>query len=362
MKFTSFIPGPSQLYPTVPHHIRNAVDQQILSWSHRSEDFRQLCENTVQRIKEVMAAPGNVHVFFLGSATEAMERIIQNTVERRSFHLVNGSFSKRFYTIASQLGKEPEKLDAEPGKPFDFDRACIPNDVELLCFTHNETSMGIRVNMDDIRHMKQQHPDALVAVDVVSSAPCVDLDWRIVDCAFFSVQKCFGSPAGLGVLIVNDSALEKSKNLEVKGISIGSYHSFTSLLEEAKRSQTPETPNVLGIYLLGKVCEDFLESGIDVIKKRTEEHAALLYDFFEAHPVIRPFVEDPRARSQTVVVAQTPGGSKRIISSLKRDGFVIGSGYGTYKDTHIRIANFPAHSTEDLQNVINKISQLDVDE
>src|SRR3989338_1295380 len=257
MKPIYFTPGPSQLYPTVEKHVHDALEKSIPSWSHRSEDFKNIFRNATDGVRKVMNAPKETHVFFLGSGTEAMERTVQNMVEKRSFHFVNGSFSKRLYKTASQLGKQPEKIEAPPGQPFGFSKANIPNETELLCFTQNETSMGLKIPMGGISEMKMRHPGALVAVDVVSSAPCVDVDWDAVDCTFFSVQKCFGLPAGLGVVIANEHAMEKAKMLAQKGVSTGSFHSFTEMAAYEEKSQTPETPNVLSMYLLGKVCEDF---------------------------------------------------------------------------------------------------------
>ena len=47
-----------------------------------------------------MNIPEDNGIFFTGSATEIWERLIQNTVEHESFHLVNGSFSKKFYDFS----------------------------------------------------------------------------------------------------------------------------------------------------------------------------------------------------------------------------------------------------------------------
>ena len=126
------------------------------------------------------------------------------------------------------------------------------------------------------------------------SAPCPypDFDYSKVDSVFFSVQKGFGLPAGLGVWMVNQRCIDKANQLLSKGLSIGSFHSLPSLHSHALKNQTPETPNVLGIYLLGKVVQDFLLKGINTIRKETEYKAALLYQTLESHPLIKPFVGD----------------------------------------------------------------------
>jgi phosphoserine aminotransferase len=41
--------------------------------------------------------------------------------------------------------------------------------------------------------------------------------------------------------------------------------------------------------------------------------------------------------------------SNEIISHFAQKGVVIGSGYDRYKFKHIRIANFPTHSKEQIE-------------
>ncbi|HLD86491.1 MAG TPA: aminotransferase class V-fold PLP-dependent enzyme [Candidatus Nanoarchaeia archaeon] len=358
MKRIFFTPGPSQLLPRVPGYLNEAIGQGIPSLSHRSEEFRSIYKDTASGIRKVLGAPDGMHVFFMGSATEAMERIIQNCVEKESFHFVNGAFSARFFKIAQLLGKNPIKIESPMGNPFDFSSVDIPKSAELICITQNETSIGIAIKPENINRLKKDHPNALLAVDIVSCAPMVELDYSQVDMAFFSVQKCFGLPAGLGVLLANDRALQRSKELQAKGVSIGSYHNFQWMAEDEIKFQTPETPNVLAIYLLGRVCAQFLQKGIERVRADCDEKAALLYGFFDAHPLFHPFIEDRSSRSKTVIVIAAPQGSQPIIKKLKERGLVIGSGYSEYRERQFRIANFPAHSKDQMRALLDAISTL----
>ncbi len=360
-----FTVGPSQLYPTAKKHIQNALKEDICSISHRSEKFREIYGDTVAALKSLLNIPENFEIFFLSSATEAMERVIQNCVGKNSFHFVNGAFSKRFFEISGQLGKDAKKHEAALGRAFDFKQIEIPRETELICCTQNETSGGTSIPLEDIYAAKKSHPDKLIAVDIVSSAPYCKLDYSLVDCAFFSVQKGFGLPAGLGVLIVNEKCLEKSERLEKEGACVGSYHRFSEMKKQGEKNQTKETPNVLGIYLLGRIVRDMLELGIERIRKETEEKAGMVYDFFDNHPRFKPFISEKNnpaspagGRSQTVIVIGTPDGSKEIVEKLKKKGMIVGTGYKDHKDTQIRISNFPAHSVEDIKNLLKEFKNI----
>lgn len=357
MKKVFFTPGPSQLFPTVETHLKQAIKDQILSISHRSKTYMEMHTGAVDVVRKILAVPPVYRIFFMGSATEAMERIIQNTVEKKSTHFVNGSFSERFFLVAKELGKSPQSVEVPWGEGFPADEKIDP-DTELLCFTQNETSTGVALPMELIYAYHKKYPRMLIAMDIVSSVPYPVIDVQQLDIIFFSVQKGFGLPAGMGVLIVSPRAMEKAHYLRAKGVSIGSYHSFPEMAKYGDKSQTPETPNVEDIYLLQKVGADMLQIGMDQIRRRVASNADALYSFFTSQKIFPIFVQSRQFRSPTVIVVQTPQGSEKIISVLKAQQLVVGDGYGPYKGKQLRIANFPAHQTRDVKKLIRLLRSL----
>ena len=354
----NFTPGPSQLYFTVADHVKHAFKEGIPSLSHRSRQFEDISKQTTEGLRYLLNIPADRHIFFTGSATEIWERIFQNLVEETSFHLVNGSFSKRFHEIGIQLKKNAKKIEVPAGQAFEKNLS-VPEDTELIAVTHNETSTGVSVPVDWIHGLrKNQNADGLMAVDAVSSLPYPAFDFDLVDTLFFSVQKGFGLPAGLGVWIVNEKCIAKAKYLTAKNIPTGSYHNLASLLSHAKKNQTPETPNVLGIYLLGKVVEDFLRRGIDAIRKETDYKAAILYQALDNNEIIDPFVEGKQFRSKTVIVANCGEHTERIAAFLTAKGLHPGDGYGAAKRSQLRFANFPAHSKEQYEFLVDAIGEF----
>lgn len=351
MKEVFLTPGPTELHPLVPDLMREALARRIPSISHRSSQFERIFSSAADAVRGVLGAPDTFHVFFLGSATEAMERIIQNCSAQHTFHFVNGAFAERFLQTAQELDRNALEKRAAYGEGFDFNSAEIPKETELICVTQNETSTGVMIPPQALSALKKRYPKKLLAVDIVSSAPYAKLDFTSVDAAFFSVQKCFGLPAGLGVLLINDFCMEKSSDILRLGQSVGTYHNFPTLFSFAEKHQTPETPNVLGIYLLGRVAQSFLDSGIDSIRSAIDERAELIYAFLRANENFSAFVKDAALQSKTVVSVATKKASEAI-RTLEKAGLHVGSGYGKFKDQHIRIANFPAHTREDMQRLL----------
>ena len=357
MKQTYFTPGPAELYPTFTQHLQTALDQQIGSISHRSQAFKDIYRFTDGQLRTLLNIPDSHGIFFTGSASEVWERILLNCVEHESFHLVNGSFSRKFYDYANALHKFAHILEKPFGQGFDCADIEVPDYAELVCLTHNETSSGVQMRPADMHKLKRKYPKKLFCVDMVSSAPYPDLDFSLIDSAFFSVQKAFGMPAGLGVWIASQACLEKAERLQkYDSMTIGAHHTLPTLWKHYDTFETPATPNVLYIYLLGKIAEDFNKVGIETIRKQTEEKARMLYKFLDGSANYNSFVEQDRHRSQTVIVAtcNTPA---TVIAEAKKAGMVIGSGYGKFKDSQIRIANFPATSTEQVAALIEQLKK-----
>ncbi len=355
----TFNPGPSQLYFTVEDHLRKALKDGVTSISHRSKEFIAIHQSCTDGLRELLGIPDDFGIYFTGSATEIWERIIQNLVEHTSTHLVCGDFSQRFFEIANELGKNSTKIGKAAGLGFSKEDLQFDEHTELIAITHNETSTGVAFETELIRHLRDTHHEAIIAVDAVSSVPYVDFDYRTVDTVYFSVQKGFGLPAGLGVWIANGRCLQKANQLKAKGLNIGSYHSLPTLHKYYEKHQTPETPNVLGIYLLARVVEDMLRRGIKTIRKETEYKSAVMYGLFDRLKKISAGVKHHPHRSKTVIVAQTDAYTNELYDLLARKGFIAGQGYGLRKASQLRFANFPALSKERFETLADHIAEWD---
>ncbi len=350
-----FTPGPSQLYPTITQHLNNAMRENIGSISHRGKEFQMIFQEMKELLSDVLNIPPDYEIFITSSATEIWERIIQNLITKSSHHFVNGSFSERFYnfTTAYQLKSTSQFSDFSQ----EFGKFKVPDEAELISITQNETSIGYSFNPEEIKNIRENNPEKLIALDLVSAVPSIPVDLSQIDTAYFSVQKCFGLPAGMGIWIVGPKCFEVSKAKASKNEIVGSYHSLAALKKNGDKNQTPETPNVLNLYLLKNVLKDMQFKGISSIQNETKYKAALLYQTFDQITELKTVIPYPLNRSKTVCVSEVHGGNKGLIEYLKSKQLIIGSGYGSFKDQHIRIANFPAHSKESIEMLVDEIGK-----
>lgn len=352
-----FTAGPTQTYPTLRQHLVKAADEHIGSISHRSKEFKRIYGETVLHLRQLLNLPIGHEIFFLSSATECWERIIENCVAESSHHLVSGAFGAKFYDTAAALNKKPLQSRVPEGEGFDVDQITIAPETELIAVTQNESATGVAMPPEDIDRLAEKYPDKLIAVDCVSSLPYVDLNYARLDAVYVSVQKGFGLPAGLAIMIVSPRAIEKSKELQKQGYYTGGYRDFSSMQTYGREFQTFETPNVFNIYLLNCVLKDMLGLGIKTLRDETLQRHTELENFISAHSKLSYFVKDSSVRSKTVNVINVDGGSAALITKLRNKGFEIGSGYGKHKDAVVRITNFPAHSVDDMRQLITAIQQ-----
>ena len=75
-----FTAGHTETFPTLPAHMQKAMEDRIGSISHRGKEFKRIYEAAVTGLRTLLNIPAGHDIFFLSSATECWERIIENCV------------------------------------------------------------------------------------------------------------------------------------------------------------------------------------------------------------------------------------------------------------------------------------------
>src|SRR5680860_56848 len=333
----SFSPGPSKVYDQLPVYLKNAFDQGILSANHRSAAFMHLYQETEELIKEKLDIPEDYKLLFTSSATENWEIIAQSVVEEASFHIFSGAFGKKWFDFAKHIGPSAQAHKLDKDQEVDVNALTIGEGFDLIAVTQNETSNATQVSPKILDAIRGKFPEKMIAVDATSSMAGIYLDFALADIWYASVQKCFGLPAGLGLLILSPKAIEKVNR---KG-ERGRYNSLSFMLENAEIYQTHYTPNVLGIYLLNRSLKDvpFITSTNNKVESRMEKLEAVI----ASSESLDFLIKNQQTRSRTVLGVS---GKEEFVTRIKKmaesAGMQLGSGYGALKPTTFRIANFPA--------------------
>lgn len=343
----SFYPGPSRVYDEIPKYTRDAFNSGIMSINHRSDEFMKMSERTIQLLKEKLNVPKNYTIFFTSSATECWEIIAQSLIKEKSFHLYNGSFGQKWFDYTKRLHPLSVPIPFELNEKLNPRKLIFEQREGIICITQNETSNGTQVSSAIIRAIKKTNPSYLIAIDATSSMAGIQLDFKAADIWFASVQKCFGLPAGLGLLICSPQALTQSAAIGEKN----HYNSLEFMTEMMAKYQTTCTPNVLGIYLLMRSLEK--RKTIDKIHAETTKRYERWIDFFSTGTRLRHLITNDDVHSYTVIpVSSEPDLMMEIKSKARKKGILLGEGYGSWKASSFRIANFPALQDNEIQSLI----------
>ena len=333
----TFNPGPSMVYPQVRQYLTDAYDEGILSISHRSPQFEQVYRTLDEQLRQKLNIPTGYAIYVLSSATEVWSVLSESLVERKSTHLFTGSFGERWHKYAKHIQPTAEGHLRDWNHDWLSENWADYADTELLCLTHNETARTAQVPLEAIRKACKALPDTLIAVDATSSLAGIELPIDEADIWFASVQKCFGLPAGLSVLIMSPRAQNRVQTIGFDG----QYNSLVHIAKRYKKFQNTHTPNVLGIYLLSRLATDLPH--IQDIDARVKSRMEGLIDVFEQQLDKTLVVSNPDNRSHTVLGVYHPEAELADFKQqLSAKGLQLGGGYGDLKPKSYRIANFPA--------------------
>lgn len=343
---TSFYPGPSKVYDKIPMYLSDAHASGIMSINHRSPEFMELAKRTEAVLKNKLEIPEGYRVYFVASATECWE-ILAQSFEEISYHFYNGSFGEKWFNATKKIKAQTIGYKFDLHKELTLGELDLSMEKGIICLTQNETSNGTKVSNKRIAKVRKRYPDHLIAIDATSSMAGDYLKFESADIWYASVQKCFGLPAGLALMICSPEAIAKAK------LNTGNqhYNSLTSIIANMEKFQTTHTPNVLNIYLLNRVLKD--AQPISKINNKLEARAKDLANLVDSKKAVSLLIKNEKVRSTTVMVIK---GQKDEIQRLKekaRDrNMNLGNGYGEWKNDTFRIANFPAITNKEMQKLL----------
>lgn len=348
----NFYPGPSKLDSGISQYFQEAVASGILEKNHRSQDFEALYKEVKALFQHKLLMPKNYELLFLSSATEAWEVISQSFVVNGSTHFFNGSFGDKWCQYAKKIKPATE------GHSFDYGGEPVINAIEgtpeLIALTHTETSNGTYLTKSLQNEIRIAFPESLIAYDATSSMGGIDINWALGDLWFASVQKCFGLPAGLGVLVVSPAAIQQAQKVG----NNSHYNSFMFMLDNARKFQTHYTPNVANIFLLKKVLEN--RPLINSVQEKILKRSKLIYETVATLENFVALIKDDAVRSPTVICLKV---TEQLITKVKEEALsqdiLLGNGYGDLKESTIRLANFPAINDGDFEHLLLFLTDFD---
>ncbi len=352
-----FTAGPVACFPEVLEVMR------IQMLSHRSDEYRALHRDTVERLAEFLEARKATVLLIPASGTGFMEASIRNAVTPRGKVLVTiiGAFGKRYKEVVESNGRIPIVLEKPPGEPVlpeELDEALKKNpDVEAVTITYNETSTGVLNPLRELAKVAKEH-DKLVFVDAVSAMGAADIkvdEWGI-DLVFASSQKAFGVPPGLAMAAVSEEVFEKAEKIPERGWYFDLLKLRKYLESQWSTPSTPPIPQIAGLNAVLRLIEKMggKETWLKMYAERAEKIRKgvleLGLELFAREGYYSP----------TITVVKTPPGVRGIdvYKAMRERGFEIAKGYGPVKEYTFRIGHMGYITDEDIDELFKNLREV----
>ncbi len=318
-------PGPSNPYPEVTMALAGPV------LGHLDPQFLAMLDDTNDRLRRVYATSNGLTLPISGTGSAGMEASFVNFVRPGDPVVVgvNGVFGERMCEVASRLGAEVVRVEAEWGTPVEPEHLLAAHPApSVIAVVHAETSTGVR---NEIEPLGRGKGDALLLVDMVTSLGGIEVavDAWAVDIAYSGTQKCLGVPPGLAPLTVSDRALGRLVERPP------SWYFDLNLLARYVNDAAAggrvyhHTAPVSMVAALHAGLGSLLDEGIEAVRVRHAECGRLLQDGLTALG-LELFVSPPFRLPQLTTVWVPDGVDEAAVrhALLGTYGIEIGAGAG----------------------------------
>jgi len=348
-----FLPGPTDVHPDV----LAAMYRPMIG--HRSSAMEDLLKRAAPRLQKLARTSRTVMVGTT-SATGFMEMAVRSGIRKKAISIVNGSFSERFAELVSACDKECVRLEVPLGgfvEPDQLRDALKKNPgVDAVTLAHSETSTGVLQDVAALSKVVHEFPDVLFLVDAVTSmaGSPVETDAWELDYVFTGSQKALALPPGLAFGVASPRMLERAKSLPSRGL----YFDLITFEKASAKYQPTNTP-ALSLFFALDVQLERIEAGggIEARWKRHDDMRKTTEQWVQR--VGLSYLPPEGRRSWTVSCIKMPAGkvSKDLVSAVKKEGWVIGTGYGGVKDTTFRIGHMGDRTVASLENLLAVIQR-----
>lgn len=352
-----FLPGPTEVRPSV----LQAMLQPMIG--HRGKGMEELIARVEPDLQYIFRTNRPVYIAS-SSATGLMEGAIRNGVRSSVLCLVNGAFSDRFFQIARACGVKAEALTVPHGQihtPDMLANALKGRSYDAVTVVHSETSTGALNPIAELAGVAHAAGDVALLVDSVSGmagAPVETDEWEL-DFVLTGSQKAFAIPAGLAFAAARENVIERAKARTDRGI----YFDLIEYHKSIEKNQTPNTPALSLIYALAAQLADIRR---ETIEARWERHAAMAKRTWAWVDEVRDagvpisVLAPEGARSPTVTCVALPSthSGTAVTAAMKARGYIISAGYGTLKDTSVRIGHMGDHTLGELDSLLDVLREV----
>ncbi|MES0826920.1 pyridoxal-phosphate-dependent aminotransferase family protein [Ruegeria sp. SCP11] len=336
----NFTPGPVEVSEEV---LAAQYGSQAL---HVGSEFSKVYIRVTENLQQFFGTSGHVAVV-PGCGTLANEMAARALLDEGQTALIldAGYFSNVLKKSVEGCGAKAVLLPVPEGKPADPEmlrEALFAQKIDLVCFTHVETSTGLLNPVDTLARVARDEgvPVLVDSVSALGTCPAQMDDWGVSIMTSAS-QKGLESVPGLGLVAVADHVWPQ---IEAKQTPRGG---FTDILRwrdqyDAARDWHPSltTMPVAGVRALDVALRKILTEGLDTRYARHSEARDYLCRSMQAMGFEMQIQVGARAPGVTAVRAGAAFQSSDLVAALVADHSIrIAGGFGTNREEVFRVAH-----------------------
>ncbi len=324
----------------------------VMEMSHRSAVFDEIIKTAEQDLRDLLNIPDNYKVLFLqGGASQQFAAVPMNLMKNGvADYIVTGQWAKKAYQEAQKYGKAV-KIASSEDETFSYIPDCsnlpIDNDADYVYICENNTIYGTKF------HTLPDTKGKPLVADVSSCFLSEPMDVTKYAVIYGGVQKNIG-PAGVVIAIIREDMIPETTPVE-------NTPTMLAWKTQADADSLYNTPPCYGIYICGKVFKWLKKmGGLEVMKKRNEEKAKVLYDFLDQSKLFKGTVrKEDRSLMNVPFVTGDKELDAKFIKEATAAGFVNLKGHRSVGGMRASIYN--AMPIEGVKKLVEFMAQFETD-
>ena len=352
----NFSAGPAVLPEAVLREIAEEMmdyrgtGMSVMEMSHRSKAFDEIIQDAEQDLRDLMKVPDNYKVLFLqGGAHLQFAAVPMNLMKNRvADYIVTGQWAKRAWEEAKQYGKA-NKIASSEDKTYSYIPDCsdlpVSADADYVYICENNTIYGTKF------HTLPDTKGKDLVADVSSCFLSEPVDVSKYAVMYGGVQKNIG-PAGMVIALVRDDLITDDV--------LPGTPTIMKYKTQADAGSLYNTPNCFCIYTCGKVFRWLKDmGGLEVMKQRNEEKAAILYEYLDSSRLFQGTVrKEDRSLMNVPFVTGDAGLDAKFVREAEASGLVNLKGHRSVGGMRASIYNaMPKEGVEALVTFMKKFEE-----
>ena len=348
-----FTPGPTPLSPVVLQAMGKNIPH------HRTDEFRAIFKGAREGLQRFFKTTQDVLILSC-SGSGGMEAALVNTLSTGDtmLALVAGNFGERWANIGKAHGMDVQILEAEWGTAVKAEavKAALDANPKIrgVFVQHNESSTGVKHDIQAIASVVKDRADVLLVVDAISGMGAMPLhteEWG-VDVVVVGSQKSLALPPGMAFISVNEKAWQRIQTTKTPKF-------YFDLLRERKNQVNFEsawTPPISLVVALDAVLKDLeAAGGVDALVKNAGTLAAMTRAAAAALGL--PLLA-PNDYGDALTALKPPAGIEigKITKILKGEfKSEVAGGQGKLKGQIMRVAHLGYYDVTDILGLLGTL-------